>query len=81
MSCSAGLRPSAPRGKRNRYFNELGATKLACLWVLEHCKKDGKKMEERLSGYFDDDGTGITSDLVPEPGLCLSCAKEDETVR
>ena len=23
--------------KRNRYFNELGATKLACLWVLEHC--------------------------------------------
>jgi hypothetical protein len=22
---------------RNRYFNELGATKLACLWVLEHC--------------------------------------------
>ena len=25
---------------RNRYFNELGATKLACLWVLEHCKKD-----------------------------------------
>ena len=24
---------------RNRYFNELGATKLACLWVLEHCEK------------------------------------------
>ena len=24
---------------RNRYFNELGATKLACLWVLEHCKE------------------------------------------
>ena len=23
---------------RNRYFNELGATKLACLWVLEHVK-------------------------------------------
>jgi DNA-binding transcriptional regulator YiaG len=21
--------------KRNRYFHELGATKLACLWVLE----------------------------------------------
>ena len=21
---------------RNRYFNELGATKLACLWFLEH---------------------------------------------
>lgn len=23
---------------RNRYFNELGATKLACLWVIENCK-------------------------------------------
>ena len=26
--------------QRNRYFHELGATKLACLWVLEHCKKE-----------------------------------------
>ena len=24
---------------RNRYFNELGATKLAVLWVLGHCKQ------------------------------------------
>lgn len=24
---------------RNRYFNELGATKLACLWILEHVKR------------------------------------------
>jgi len=24
---------------RNRFFNELGATKLACLWVLDHFKK------------------------------------------
>jgi hypothetical protein len=24
---------------RHHYFHELGATKLACLWVLEHCKK------------------------------------------
>jgi len=23
---------------RNRYYNELGATKLACLWALEHFK-------------------------------------------
>jgi len=23
---------------RNRYYNELGATKLACLWVIENCK-------------------------------------------
>lgn len=24
---------------RNRYYNELGASKLACLWVLEHFSK------------------------------------------
>jgi uncharacterized Zn finger protein len=28
---------------RNRYYNELGATKLACLWVLEHIKPDRAK--------------------------------------
>ena len=24
---------------RNRYYNELGATKLACLWMIEHFKR------------------------------------------
>ncbi len=28
---------------RNHYYNELGATKLACLWVLEHIKPDRAK--------------------------------------
>jgi hypothetical protein len=28
---------------RNRSFNELGATKLACLWVLEHLGKPKRK--------------------------------------
>jgi hypothetical protein len=28
---------------RNRYFNELGATKLACLWVLEHLGKTKRR--------------------------------------
>ncbi|MCP4535599.1 MAG: hypothetical protein GY832_00460 [Chloroflexi bacterium] len=27
--------------RRNRYFHELGATKLACLWVLERFTKKG----------------------------------------
>ena len=27
--------------------------------------------------FYDDDGTEITPDLVPKPGLCLSCAKDD----
>ena len=28
---------------KNRYFHELGATKLACLWVLEHVKSTAAK--------------------------------------
>ena len=35
-------------------------------------------MEERSFRFFDDDGTEITPDLVPKPGLCLSCVKEDD---
>lgn len=27
---------------RNRYYNELGATKLACLWVIEHTRRARK---------------------------------------
>lgn len=45
---SIGMNPrhlSAIRSSelRNRYYNELGATKLACLWVLEHIKPDRAK--------------------------------------
>src|SRR5437667_10670091 len=29
--------------KRNMFYNELGATKLACLWVIEHIAKKSKK--------------------------------------
>jgi hypothetical protein len=28
---------------RYHYFNELGATKLACLWVLEHLGKTKRR--------------------------------------
>ena len=28
---------------RHHYFNELGATKLACLWVIERLAKKPKK--------------------------------------
>jgi hypothetical protein len=27
---------------RNRYYNELGATKLACMWMIEHFKRPRK---------------------------------------
>ena len=35
-------------------------------------------MEEPKFRFFDDDGTEITPDLVPKPGLCLSCIKDDD---
>lgn len=41
FAASIGMKPrqlSAIKSseRRNRYFNELGATKVACLWMLEH---------------------------------------------
>jgi len=30
-----------------------------------------------VSGFFSDDGTEINSDLVPKPGLCLTCRKDN----
>jgi hypothetical protein len=33
--------------------------------------------DDRLQ-FFDDDGEEIDPDLVAKPGLCLSCAKEDD---
>ncbi len=32
---------------RNRYFNELGAIKLACLWVTENIKNTGPNTSEK----------------------------------
>ncbi|MEP9410235.1 MAG: hypothetical protein HRF42_02315 [Candidatus Brocadia sp.] len=28
--------------------------------------------------FYNDDGTGINPDLVPEPSLCVSCKKDDD---
>lgn len=30
-------------------------------------------------GFFNDDGTEINPDLVPKPGLCVTCKKDDDT--
>jgi len=30
---------------------------------------------EELNGYFDDDGNQLNPDLIPKPGLCLTCKK------
>lgn len=44
----------------------------AVQWLLDH----GIEPVQVISGFFNDDGTEINPDLVPKPGLCLSCKKE-----
>jgi hypothetical protein len=34
-------------------------------------------MNDRMSGFFNDDGTEINADLVSKPGLCITCKKDD----
>jgi hypothetical protein len=36
-------------------------------------------MEEKPSGFFNDDGTEINPELVPKPSLCLTCRKDDDS--
>ncbi len=38
----------------------------------------GNKVEDKDSGFFNDDGTEINPGLVPKPGLCLCCKKDDD---
>lgn len=44
----------------------------AVQWLLEH----GIEPVQVVSGYYDDDGTEINADLLPKPGLCLTCKKD-----
>jgi hypothetical protein len=34
-------------------------------------------MIDDISGFYNDDGTKINPELVPKPGLCLTCNKDD----
>jgi hypothetical protein len=45
----------------------------AVQWLLEN----GIEPVQVMSGYFDDDGTEINPELVPKPGLCLTCKKDN----
>jgi hypothetical protein len=45
----------------------------AIQWLLTN----GIEPVQVISGYFDDDGTEINADLVPKPGLCLTCKKDN----
>lgn len=29
-------------------------------------------------GYYDDDGNELNPDLIPKPGLCIICRKNDD---
>jgi hypothetical protein len=35
-------------------------------------------MEEEFGGFYDDDGNKIDPNLIPKPGLCLSCKNDDD---
>ena len=35
-------------------------------------------MTKSTDGFFNDDGSEINPDLVPKPGLCLTCRKDDD---
>jgi len=47
----------------------------AIQWLLEN----GIEPVQVISGYFNDNGTEINEDLVPKPGLCLTCKKDNAT--
>ena len=34
-------------------------------------------MGDNISGFYDDDGTKIDPGLVPKPGLCVVCKKNN----
>ena len=33
---------------------------------------------DEINGYFDDDGNQLNPDLIPKPGLCLTCKKDTD---
>lgn len=35
-------------------------------------------MENEINGFYLDDGTKVDPNLVPKPGLCISCALDDD---
>jgi hypothetical protein len=45
----------------------------AIQWLITN----GIESVQVISGYFNDDGTEINADLVPKPGLCLTCKKDN----
>jgi len=34
-------------------------------------------MSDEIHGFYRDDGTKINPELIPKPGLCITCKKDD----
>ena len=45
----------------------------AIQWLI----MNGIEPVQVVSGFFNDDGTEINADLVPKPGLCLTCRRDN----
>jgi hypothetical protein len=54
-------------------FKDESIREAAVQWLLEH----GIEPVQVISGFFNDDGTEFNADLVPKPGLCLTCKKDN----
>ncbi|MBN2012037.1 hypothetical protein JW960_22100 [candidate division KSB1 bacterium] len=37
-------------------------------------------MDDEIDGFYLDDGTKINPNLVPKPGLCVTCANDDDAI-
>lgn len=35
-------------------------------------------MDEKLEGFFRDDGTPVNPDLMPKPSLCITCRHDGD---
>jgi hypothetical protein len=35
-------------------------------------------MDDELEGFFTDDGVRVNPDLVPKPGLCITCKHDND---
>ncbi|MEK6776642.1 MAG: UPF0158 family protein [bacterium] len=54
-------------------FKEESMREEAVQWLIVN----GIEPIQVMSGYFNDDGSEFNADLVPKPGLCLTCRKDN----
>jgi hypothetical protein len=54
-------------------FKDESVREEAIQWLIVN----GIEPMQVASGYYNDDGTELNDDLVPKPGLCLTCRKDN----